>query len=57
MTKIHSEIKKNPTFVKATKKTFSKSDRKYKPLCKKLTKAERDKKVKIKIKKIFKGKN
>jgi len=56
ITKIHAEIKKNPAFVKATKKSFTKADRKHKGNQRKLTKAEREKRVKNKIKKILKGK-
>jgi len=60
ITKVHAEIKKKPEFVKVAKKTFTAAQRKEKKNIgniRKLTKEQRDKAVKKKIKQIFKGKN
>lgn len=55
-TKVFAEIKKDPAYKKKTPKEVKKSDRTFKLANKKLTKAEREKRVKIKIKKILKAK-
>lgn len=54
--KVHAEIRKAPQHKKVAAKVVDKKDRKFKANARKLTKAQRDKNVKIKIKKILKGK-
>lgn len=54
--KVHAEIRKAPEHKKVVAKVVDKKDRKFKQNAKKLTKAEREKRVKNKIKKILKGK-
>jgi len=56
MGKIHGSIRKAPEFTKTTKKVVNNADRKYKLPEKRLTKAQREKRVAIKIKKMFKQK-
>lgn len=55
-TTVHAGIRKNPEHVKITPKDVKKQDRKFKLADKKLTKQEREKRVKIKIKKLLKSK-
>lgn len=54
MGKVHASIKKSPEYTKVTAKVVNASDRKYKLPEIRLTKAQREKRVAIKIKKMFK---
>jgi len=54
MTKVHASIRKAPEFTNTTKKVVNMADRKYKLPEIKLTKAQREKRIAIKIKKMFK---